>query len=305
MSLDLPPEGKWLYRNAVTLVVVIFLTMKIGAMVTSTDSGMAFRTWPDANGYYLWPKDSTAAMAFEHSHRLLGALAGLVGLLLTGTVLYRDPRRPVRRLAIGMLGLIVVQGILGGYRVLLNDHFPVLFPVLHGMMAQVVLCTAAVLAFTVSTAWVCRSIENGTHVRTLRRMATGSLGMVFLQVLVGVWFRHSNSQAALWIHVSFATVVSLTLLITVSYGLGKFRTVPGFARTNRICLGVLLVQLLLGFVTLMVRRDKGTTDTETLGRAVVQSLHVLLGATLFLIATILLVRSYRNLVPRVGPTPDA
>ena len=298
VSPDLPPEGKWLYRHSIGLVALILVLMKMGAMVTSTDSGMAFKTWPDSDGQYFWPSNPTVAMLLEHSHRLLGALVGAYAIVLTVWV-YRVDRRPfVRRLIVGLLAMIIVQGLLGGSRVLLNEQFPVLFPVLHGTFAQVVLCTSAAFAFTVSTSWVSRSIENGGHVRTVRTLAAVSLAMVFLQVFVGAWFRHSNSMVALYTHICFALIVSLTILITVSYSLGKLATVPGFSRMNRICMIVLGSQIVLGFVTLIVRRDKGVTDTDTLGRAAIQSLHVILGATLFLIATIQVVRSYRNLVPR-------
>ena len=295
---SLPPEGRGLYRYAFWLVVMTFVLIKVGAMVTSTNSGMVFTTWPDADGYWLWPKDADLGRALEHSHRQIGAFVGLWCIGLVVWVFRVDHRPFVRKLVLALFALVCVQGLLGGLRIKLDAEFPFLYPVLHGTLAQVVLGVAALLAFAVSTAWVSRTMADAKRVRTLRRLAIVSLVFVFLQIFVGVVLRHTESGYAMWIHVSFALVVALFLLITIAYSMGRFNTVPGFNRMNRICIIVLASQVLLGFITLLVRRPKAAADTESLGRAAIQSAHVVVGATLFLLATILVARSYRNLVPR-------
>ena len=295
---SLPPEGRGLYRCVLWLIVMTFVLIKAGAMVTSTNSGMAFSTWPHADGYWLWPKDVNLGGALEHSHRLIGVFVGLWCIGLVVWVFRVDNRPFVRKLVLALFGLVCVQGLLGRQRIVLDAEFPFLYPVLHGTLAQVVLGIAAVLAFAVSTAWVSQTIAHAKPVRTLRRMAIVSLVFVFLQIFVGVVLRHTESGHAKWIHVFFALVVALTLLITVAYSMGRFNTVPGFKRMNRICIIVLACQVLLGFITLLVRRPKALADTESMGRAAIQSAHVVLGATLFMMATILVARSYRNLVPR-------
>jgi hypothetical protein len=50
-------------------------------------------------------------------------------------------------------------------------------------------------------------------------------------------------------------------------------------------------------VTLMVRRPKDPSNIEHLGRAVVVTAHVLIGASLFLFASLLLFKTWRNLAP--------
>jgi cytochrome c oxidase assembly protein subunit 15 len=287
-----------LSRFAVGLVVAIFLLIKLGAMVTSTNSGMAYSTWPDAHGYWLWPKDAGLDGALEHSHRLLGALVGIYAIALVVWVMRKDSRPKVKRLTISLLVLIVVQGLLGALRVLENTDYPFLFAMIHGLLAQVILCLAAYVAYCLSTSWISRSVEDAGQVKRLRSLAVFALGMVTLQVVLGVVFRHTENVYAKWIHVGFALFVSMAILVAFGYCMGKFSSIPGFRRMSRVSLGILAGQVLLGFITLMVRRPKEVADTESLGRALVQSAHVVLGASLFVVVTVLVARSYRNLVPR-------
>ena len=54
---------------------------------------------------------------YEHVHRLLGSLVGLVTLVLAVHLWRTEPRRWLRRLGFGALALVIVQGILGVLRV--------------------------------------------------------------------------------------------------------------------------------------------------------------------------------------------
>jgi cytochrome c oxidase assembly protein subunit 15 len=288
------------YRCSIAILVLTFLLLFVGAEVTSTNSGMVFRTWPDANGEYLWPNNPTLSGILEHSHRLLGALVGLGAILLIIYVYRRDQRRLMRKLSIALLAGVVIQGMLGGARVRLDEEFPVLFPFLHGALAHLVFSLMGFVAFAGSLAWVPRAVENASHVRTARRLAVFAWITVFIQILLGVATRHSDSSAAKWSHICFALLASLSVLVAAAYSMGKFRSIPGFNRTNRTTLALLVAQIVLGFVALVVRRPKALSDTNLMGKASIVSLHVVIGSGLLLMLTIFVARSYRNLVPRAS-----
>ena len=298
VSPDLPPEGTLLPRSAVLVVILTFVLILAGALVTSTNSGMAFGTWPDADGEYLWPNNPTLSGVLEHSHRLIGAALGLAAILLVVLVGLRDKRKYAFVAALVLLGMITIQGLLGGYRVLLNDQFPVLYPTLHGFFAQVVFATTGLVALLLSPVWAIRAIDDRGPIQTMRRMAVMSLVLVCLQAFLGVVVRHSNNTAALWAHVGLALIVALVLLITNSYCMGRFGGVPGFTRLSRIGMVVLGGQVLLGFVAFMLRRPKELSDARELNNAFLVSSHVVIGGLLLLITTLLVARSFRNLVPR-------
>ena len=298
IDADLPPESPLVRRLAVTVVVTILVLMFAGAEVTSTNSGMAFTTWPDAYGHYLWPNDPTLGGVLEHSHRLLGALAGLAAIALLVAVWLLDRRRYMKWLSLGLLGLITAQGLLGGFRVWFDEHFPVLFPIIHGTFAHLVLAFSGLVASVASLAWMARSIAPAGKVRASRRFAVFSLLVLILQIVLGVVLRHSEDPVAKWSHIGFALVAAIAVLVASSYSLGRFGSIPGFTRLNRIILALLGCQLLLGFIALMLRRPKVENDTSRMIEATVVSAHVVVGAGLLLAVTLLVARSYRTLRPR-------
>ena len=119
-----PCISPWPHRLVVCLALVTFPLIWVGGLVTTYDAGMAVPDWPTTYGYNLlrYPWQTWLAGPFdlfiEHGHRLLGALAGLLSLALLGTVLAVDRRPWLVAAAAGCVGLVVLQGVLGGLRVL-------------------------------------------------------------------------------------------------------------------------------------------------------------------------------------------
>ena len=161
----------------------------------------------------------------------------------------------------------------------------------------ILLCGLTFVAFCLSGAWSHRVPCGASSVRMARILTVTTLVMVVLQSFVGAILRHTNNVHSLWIHVSFALIVSLAVLITAAHCGSRLGEVRGIRVLTRITLGVLLTQLVLGFVTLAIRTPKHEATMESLGRAFVQTAHVLVGATLLLVATLLAVRAFRNVVP--------
>ena len=121
---------------------------------------------------------------------------------------------------------------------------------------------------------------------------------MFLQVLVGAIYRHTSEQGALWLHVSMAVVVSAAVVLAASWTGGRFGDRSrGFRLLGRWVYGLLTLQFLLGFYALAVVRPKDPSNIEYLTRSLLVSGHVLIGATLFLLATLILAKSWQNLVP--------
>lgn len=290
-----------LYRYSILVVVWCFFQINTGAMVTSTNSGMAFEDWPLSDGYWLWPIDmGELPKFFEYFHRLWGATLGILTIGLLVWVWAVDPRRWMRGLMVAILILVVVQGVVGGTGVL--EKLPAVNSVTHGVLAATLLSCLTFAAFCLSGAWRNRVACDPGMVRTARGLAVVALALVILQSVVGAILRHTNSAYALWSHVGFAMVVSLAILLSAAYSGSRFAGVQGFRQLSRITLGILLAQLVLGFVTLAVRNPKQVANAESaesLSRAAVQSVHVLLGATLLLVASLLVARAYRNLAPRL------
>jgi heme A synthase len=275
------------FRLAVAMVVVTTVTILWGAMTTSTGSGLAYLSWPLSNGELMPVSSYTTLPGFlEHFHRIFGALAGLLSLSLALWLhLGRDVEgqrfdRTARRTALFGLGLIIAQGVIGGVGVL--KGLPALTSVTHGTLAQLTLATFSCIAYQNS-----RRYRTTEPVRTVRpgsgrAIVTMALLVLVAQTVIGALARHTNDERALWTHVGNALVVFVMATVATAFATGKFREVPGIVGVSRSIVGLLILQIALGFVALVIRNDAGKTpeNVANLGTATVISVHVLFGALL-------------------------
>lgn len=291
-----PPVPASLYRFAVIFAVVVLVHIKLGAMVTSTGSGMAFTDWPLARGSF-WPPDMNLGEKFEFYHRVLGSVVGLLSIVMLVLVHRWDSRSWMIKTVWGLFVLIAVQGLLGGLGVIYGQEGGVTSPTLsiaHGILAQPTLCVAAAVAFFFSPAWCERPRLPAATVRTGRKLCLIAMGLVFLQLSIGSVVRHTNQPSMLWLHVFMALLVSVGILVAAAHAQGKIvPSLPGIGSLCHWIFGSLLLQLILGFVTLGVRRVKDASNIEYIGRSILVSGHVVVGAILFMLATLLLVRVWR------------
>lgn len=131
----------------------------LGGLVTTHDAGMAVPDWPLSFGSVNPPGwwDSLE-VRLEHGHRLAGAGVGILTILMTVAVFFstRPPaakqdifgvspsappspetarqRRGLRLAALGLLALVIVQGVLGGLRVI---RASLGLAIVHAVTAQI------------------------------------------------------------------------------------------------------------------------------------------------------------------------
>src|SRR5213592_662720 len=108
-------DSPWPHRLALLTTVATFPLLFVGGLVTSTGSGLAVPDWPTTFGYNMvlfpWSR-MVGGILYEHSHRLMGALVGLLTLALAGA-LWRAGGR-LRRLGLVAVAVVLAQGVLGG-----------------------------------------------------------------------------------------------------------------------------------------------------------------------------------------------
>jgi cytochrome c oxidase assembly protein subunit 15 len=99
---------------AATVVLIVF-----GGLVTNTGAALAVPDWPSTFGHnmFLFPwSGMVGGVFYEHTHRLLGALVGLLTVALAATLWPRGGR--LRVLGLVALGVVIAQGVIGGLRVI-------------------------------------------------------------------------------------------------------------------------------------------------------------------------------------------
>jgi protoheme IX farnesyltransferase len=179
---------------AVLCAAVTVLLLAAGGLVTSTGSGLAVPDWPLSHGQVLPPM--TGGVLYEHGHRLVAALVGCLTVALAVWFARREPRPWVRRLAWLALGMVVLQGLLGGITVLLG--LPLAVSVTHACLAQVFFVILVLLALATGSRFLAPPAPLAEAVRPpLRILAAGATALVFAQLVLGAVMRHTGAGLAI------------------------------------------------------------------------------------------------------------
>ena len=145
--------GVWPHRLAVLLACATFPLLFIGGLVTSKGAGLAVPDWPTTFGYnmflYPWSK-MVGNIFYEHSHRLVASGVGLLTIALTLALWFHERRHWLRRLGYAALLLVILQGVVGGLRVVLLENT---LAIVHAAFAQAFFALTVSLAIFTSPDW--------------------------------------------------------------------------------------------------------------------------------------------------------
>ncbi len=250
-------ESRWPHRFAVALVCATYPLIWVGGLVTTYNAGMAVPDWPTTYGYnlFLYPLDTWIAgpwdLFIEHGHRLLGALAGMLTIAFVVTAWWCDERRWLRWLAVAALVLVIVQGVLGGVRVIQDERQ---LAKVHGCLGPAFLALATALAVFTSRVWRIGPTTAPRHgAGKLHRLALLTVAFAYLQLVLGANLRHmpvtagvDDFRAALIFHLFGAVAVAAHIFLLVIHVL-RYHRGTAVLRNPAILLALLVVlQLTLG-----------------------------------------------------------
>jgi len=190
-------QDLWLHRYAVLLSFLTLLLIVAGGMVTSTGSGLAVPDWPTTYGQnmFTYPYSRwVGGIFYEHGHRLIASCVGFLTIVLAVWLQISEPRRWLRRLGWAALGMVILQGVLGGITVLYLLPTPV--SVFHGCLAQVFLCTILSIAVFTSPRWMAAIPRTTAGPFPLPRLSAVLIAIVFGQLVLGAIMRHTESGLA-------------------------------------------------------------------------------------------------------------
>lgn len=191
--------NKWLHRYTILLVGVTFLLIFIGGLVTSTDSGLSVPDWPTTYGHFMFSypiSKMVGGILYEHGHRMVASIVGLLTVILVIWLWLKEPRRWVRWFGVGALLAVIIQGILGGITVLLK--LPTAVSVAHGTIAQTFFCMTIGLAVFTSKSW--QEVQGpvvDTGKPSLPALSVVLTALVFVQLILGAIMRHMGAGLAI------------------------------------------------------------------------------------------------------------
>jgi len=294
-------SNRWLHRFACLLAFATFLLIGAGASVTSHRAGLAVPDWPTTYGRFMFSfpiSKWVGNIRYEHVHRLIASVVGMLTVALTFCLVWKEPRRWVRRLGIAALGVVIAQGILGGLTVKLMLPPPI--SIAHASLAEAFFCITMALALVTSERWIRASPASETvNAGLIRRFALTSTIAIYLQIILGAAIRHSESGVIA--HIVGAAVVFGYVIASVVMVLFT-REQKEFLRPAVLLLGLVTAQIALGLVTLMVRMPKNANGQLSAVQIVVPTLHLALGALILATSLAITLKAYRFLaLPREEP----
>ncbi|MFV0415890.1 MAG: COX15/CtaA family protein [Chthoniobacterales bacterium] len=181
---------------AFTTVLVLVLICS-GGLVTSHGAGMTVPDWPTSYGYnmFLFPVSRwVGGIFYEHTHRLLASIVGFLTMVSAIWLVIIEPRRWVKILAVTAFVAVVIQGLLGGFRVTLYMDEIGIF---HAMLAQTFLSTMVILTVVTSRSFVEGRFVSGIKQSPLRWFAAVLVALIFFQLGLAATMRHEHTDLSI------------------------------------------------------------------------------------------------------------
>ncbi|HEV3025552.1 MAG TPA: COX15/CtaA family protein [Pirellulales bacterium] len=320
----------WPHRFAVLLACATFPLIWVGGLVTTYDAGMAVPDWPTTYGYnlFLYPWQTWLFgpwdLFIEHGHRLLGAVVGMLTLALAGCIWKLDGRPWMRWLGLAAVGGVIVQGLLGGLRVRLDER---LLAQIHGCVGPAFFALGAAIATMTSRRWFAISAESGDLERssppTLHRLATATAAIAYVQLVLGSQLRHVQVTAdvtvfriALWFHLLMAVTLAGHVIGLWARSRREASGNAWLTRPAHLLAALVGLQIALGCGAWVVnygwpswladyRWAAGyVVRRESFLQASVTTAHVATGSLILAVAVVLALRAWRVSGVGVRPAPD-
>lgn len=287
----------------VLFFLVLGLILK-GALVTSHDAGLAVPDWPTTFGENMFtfhPSKWHGIIFFEHVHRLYASLVGLLTVGLAVWICLGSQNPPWLKIAsVVAVGLVIVQGVLGGLTVLLL--LPTEVSSLHAVVAQTFLLLILFIALSIGSTSL--PVQFGQFFGRFKALAGGqervarllliAIGLVYFTLTAGAVMRHMGAGLAIpdfpSMGGSYVPWVTTEMLLGVnrdraSLGLAPVESDAVWAHLlHRV--GAISVLLLVGLllVTSLPIRLPGVVGRLIISLGVAVVLQAALGVTTVLLA---------------------
>lgn len=303
---DVRDVSRWSLRDrgfnilAVLTAVCTFPLLFVGGLVTSYDVGMAVPDWPttfEQNMFtYSW-LDAPLGVQIEHGHRLLGSLVGFLAILLViGSFVFGSPGW-LKKLAIVALLAVILQGVLGGLRVVLNANMGRELAAVHGAFGQATFALLVAIAVVTSRSWREAVPVSHGEARQVRLTSILMAALVYLQIVLGAGVRHLGAGFVL--HLALAGGLTLLLFWTVFVVALHGPVREKLMVPVSLFVGLFVVQVFLGVGVLSMTglTPPGFGPEPKNAEALVATLHQTIGSLLLAAGIGLVLAAYRRLMP--------
>lgn len=290
-TLAVPRTAHWLFVFA---CVFTWPLLFIGGLVTTYRVGMAVPDWPTTFGInmFLYNFFNAAWGVFiEHGHRLYGSAVGLC-LLIVAPWMLCIRNLPARFKVAAWVALVgvIIQGVMGGYRVRLNSTQLAMF---HGCFGQLIFFYLACLAVWSGKTWHNLSDSENSKTSYLKKshfyLALAIPVLIYFQIIAGAWLRHFQAPLKLYIHESLGIIVAISATIyAVRIRKSNLSAIRSVRVTRTMFISLVHFQIILGFVSWWLMRPfNGIAKPISDLQAVVRTTHQANGALVLALSGVL------------------
>jgi cytochrome c oxidase assembly protein subunit 15 len=287
----------WLHRIALLTAGATFLLIVIGGIVTSTESGLAVPDWPNTFGYnmFLYPlSEMVGGILYEHSHRLMGSIVGLLTIALFIMLILKDSRRWIKWLGLAALVGVSVQGVLGGLRV---TELNLNFAIVHACLAQAFFALLCGICWFTSRDWIenqnlSERIGDDVSAKKLRRLSLITTCLIYIQLVFGAVLRHTGHRLDAHLLFAFLVALHIFLLVRRFFSMGEDTQKIGQS-LPLLLLGLLAVQLMLGTGAYITKLTALSETASALLTNIVTIAHVAVGALMLVSSFVITLKIYR------------
>jgi len=269
----------------VTVILILF-----GGLVTSMGAGLAVPDWPTSFGYnmFLFPwSKMIGGIFYEHMHRLLGSVVGILTVSTAIIIFLTDTRKWLKYLSLLACALVIFQGILGGLRVVLIELD---LAIVHACVAQLFFALMVSMTLFTSKGWLVNKNSNQNDSK-LNILAILTVCSIYIQTILGALLRHTGNM--LEAHFLFAFIVG-SLIIWLCVRANRVHYDNKEILRNANWLGFILCsQILLGLFAFIQKYTILGKKFAYSTFLISTSLHVVFGALLLAFAITLTLRILR------------
>jgi heme a synthase len=287
------------HRFAIFVVCWTVLLLIAGALVTSNEAALSVPDWPLSYGTLTPPM--VGGIRYEHSHRVIAGVLGLLSVVLAVWVWAKDERRWLRWFSVIAVAGIAAQAVLGGEVVRQLLHY--WLPVMHACFAQIVFAALLSIAVFTSRWWVSEQPQvEDSGSPSIHSLAIANSAVIYFQVILGAGFRHK--EIPVWPHMVGALIVLGMVIWLAAVLRRRFEKSAAISKTRILLHAILGTQLLLGLGAYWSRLTTADAPQPMPLMVTLTVLHTVVGAILFGISVLIVLLCYR-LVSRRREVPVA
>ncbi len=298
--------SKWLFCFSLLVVFATLILILAGGLVTSHDAGLAVPDWPTSYGQWFPPM--VGNVFWEHGHRMIAGIVGILTLILVLWIQFREKRKGVKVLAWVALGMVLAQALLGGLTVIFMLPAPV--SIAHACLAQTFFCALVALTYFLGPFPEMKNtvFTSESGVSRLRRLLILTAIFIYLQLILGATVRHTSFTWPLVIHIMVAFLILIHVLLVVlrtahlrdDFALKKEKGWEGFeglfAILRRSAMGVgfaALCQIFLGLGAFIFTRMLAATYAPSHAEVLFTAAHQTTGAIILALTFLMTLMVWR------------